>query len=46
MAQANRLMKMDIEDITDDDIKTIVAEDIEVPKDSLKNKKIQIGFCA
>ncbi len=45
MAQANRIMKMDFEKITDDDLFTICAEDIEMPETSDKST-VKIGFCA
>ena len=45
MAQANRIMKMDFEKITDDDLFTICAEDIEIPEISNKST-VKIGFCA
>ena len=44
MAQANRLMAMDLDDISDEDIRTICAEDIDVPTDTVQ-KSIKIGFC-
>lgn len=44
MSQANRLMQMDIERITDSDLKTIIAEDIEMPQEKHKETKIKIGF--
>ena len=46
MAQANRLMKMDFASITDQDLVTITAEDIETPKEKTEEKVIKIGFCA
>ena len=45
MAQANRIMKMDFEKITDDDLFTICAEDIEIPEISNKST-VKIVFCA
>ena len=45
MAQANRLMRMDIESITDEQLKTILAEDIEVLKRP-REAAVRIGFCA
>ena len=46
MAQANRLMKMDVDNITDKDLATIIAEDIEAPKAKAQEKAIKIGFTA
>ena len=45
MAQANRLMAMNLDDIKDEDIRTICADDIEVPSDAVQ-KSFKIGFCA
>lgn len=45
MAQANRLMQMNFEEITDEQLKTITAEDIEIPKRARAADK-KIGFCA
>ena len=45
MAQANRLLGMDFESVTDRDIVTICAEDIEFPVKP-KEKTIKIGFSA
>ena len=45
MAQATRLMKMDFDMITDKDLTTIIADDIEELK--IKQEKVmKIGFCA
>lgn len=44
MAQANRIVQMNFDKITDEDIFTICDTDIEMPK--LLNKNIKIGFCA
>ncbi len=46
MAQANRLMKMDFDMITDKDLTTIIADDIEMPKEKTEEKEIKIGFSA
>ena len=46
MAQATRLLTMNFDSIGNDDIITITAEDIELPKASTKPKIKQIGFCA
>ena len=46
MAQATRLLTMDFDSIGNDDITTITAEDIELPKASTNSKAKQIGFCA
>lgn len=46
MAQANRLMKKDFDSITDEDLITIIAEDIETPKTQSQEKVIKIGFSA
>lgn len=44
MAQASRLVTMDYDLITMEDVKTIVASDIEMPPK--KAEKMRIGFCA
>ncbi len=44
MKQANRLMEMDIESITDEDIATLLAEDFEIPIIKNQNKPRRIGF--
>lgn len=44
MAQASRLVAMDYDLITMEDVKTIVASDIEMPPK--KAEKMRIGFCA
>ena len=44
MAQASRLVNMDYDLITMEDVKTIVASDIEMPPK--KAEKMRIGFCA
>ncbi len=46
MAQATRLLAMDLESLSRNDIATICAEDIEAPKVSAKPVKRKIGFCA
>lgn len=46
MAQANRLIQGDIDAITDEDIKTLTAEDIELPKNTASEKIVKIGFSA
>lgn len=46
MAQANRILKLDFEHITDDELKTITADDIEVSEEKNKQKTNRIGFCA
>ena len=46
MAQANRLMKMDFDMITDKDLTTLIADDIEMPKGKIEEKVIKIDFCA
>jgi hypothetical protein len=46
MAQANRLMKMDLEKITDNELFTLCAEDIEEPQIKSQVTKIKIGFSA
>ena len=45
MAQATRLLAMDFESISDNDVVTICADDIEMPKIKKPTEK-QIGFCA
>lgn len=44
MKQANRLLKMNIDSVTKDDITTILPEDFEIPIIK-ENKKQCIGFC-
>lgn len=44
MAQASRLVAMDYSNITSEDVKTIVASDIEMPV--AKIKTVKFGFCA
>ncbi len=44
MAQASRLLSVDYEKIGKDDIATICADDIEIPKKTGKNKRRPIGF--
>lgn len=46
MAQAGRLMKMDLDSITDKDLVTITADDIETQKEKTTEKAIKMGFCA
>ena len=46
MAQANRLVNMDYDKISDNDIFTLCAEDIELPTDVAQEKVIKIGFTA
>ena len=46
MIQANRLMSMDFNEIRDEDLKTLSAEDFEIPKKKQQKKTITIGFCA
>ncbi len=46
MAQANRLVKMNFDNITDECLTTIIADDIEAPKEKLQEKAVKIGFCA
>ena len=46
MTQANRLMQMDLEKITDEDLFTLCAEDIEEPQIKNEVAKIKIGFSA
>ena len=43
MAQASRLLKMNLDDISRDDLLTFCAEDIEIPKIK-KEVKIKMGF--
>ena len=44
MAQASRLVKMDYRSVTNEDVRTIIASDIEMPVK--KAEKMRIGFCA
>ena len=46
MAQADRLLKMEFDRITDEDVFTLVAEDFQLSEDVKPEKVIQIGFCA
>lgn len=46
MAQAARLLTMDIDAVGSEDISTITAEDIEIPAAEAKPKTKRIGFCA
>ena len=46
MAQANRLVNMDFELVTNSDIVTIKAEDIEVKQQEKKKMGIKIGFAS
>jgi len=45
MAQSSRLLSMDIEQITRDDVATLCGDDIEVPKVEEKSTVIKFGFC-
>jgi Cdc6-like AAA superfamily ATPase len=46
MAQADRLLKMEFDRITDEDVFTLVAEDFQLSEDVKPEKVVQIGFCA
>ena len=46
MAQATRLLTMDLDAVGSADISTITAEDIEIPAAEAKPKTKRIGFCA
>ena len=46
MAQTNRLIKAYSENITDEDLSTLTAEDIEMPKIRKEATKIKIGFAS
>lgn len=46
MAQTNRLIKSYSENITDEDLSTLTAEDIEMPKIRKETTKIKIGFAS
>jgi hypothetical protein len=46
MAQTNRLIKSYTDDITDEDLSIITAEDIEIPKVLNETVKIKIGFAS
>ncbi len=46
MAQTNRLIKSYTDDITDEDLSTLTAEDIETPKILNETIKIKIGFAS
>ena len=45
MAQSSRLLSMDIEQITRDDVATLCGDDIEVPEIEEKSTVIKFGFC-
>ena len=45
MAQATRLLTMNFDSVRNEDVSTIAAEDIELPRASTKSKTKQIGFC-
>jgi hypothetical protein len=46
MAQADRLIHMEFEQITEKDVFTLVADDFEIPAESKQENVIKIGFCA
>ena len=46
MAQADRLINMEFEKITEEDVFTLKTEDFELPTDNKQEKVIKIGFCA
>ena len=46
MAQATRLLAMDLDSVSQNDVVTICAEDIEAPTVPAKPEKRKIGFCA
>ena len=46
MAQSSRLIRMDFDDVTPEDIKKICAEDIELPKTPSSTPSFKIGFAA
>lgn len=46
MTQASRLLTMDFDSISKEDIGLIIADDIEIPKATTKPVKNRIGFCA
>ena len=43
MAQANRIVKMNLDDIDRDTVRTICAQDIEAPE-IFNNRAVRIGF--
>ena len=45
MAQSSRLLSMDIEQITRDDVATLCGDDIEVPEVEEKSTVVRFGFC-
>jgi hypothetical protein len=45
MAQASRLLKMNVEELTKDDLMTFCAEDIELPEVK-KDTNVKFGFCS
>ena len=45
MNQASRLIEMDFDDISDEAIATIIAEDIDLPRLEKKKAEKKIGFC-
>ena len=46
MAQASRLLDMDFESITEKEVFTLTAADIEMPVEMASEKVVKIGFCA
>ena len=46
MAQADRLIRMEFEKITEKDVFTLVADDFEFTAEKAQEKVIKIGFCA
>lgn len=46
MVQANRLLSMDVDRLTDRDIVTLCAEDFEVPDTTRRSNVIKMGFSA
>ncbi len=46
MLQSSRLVRMDYETVTPIDVKTIIAEDIESPRERETAKRMKIGFSA
>ncbi|MCQ2534928.1 MAG: AAA family ATPase [Clostridia bacterium] len=46
MTQASRLLTMDFDSISREDIGMIIADDIEIPMTTTKSEKKRFGFCA
>lgn len=45
MKQASRLLTMDVDNVTKDELTTLIANDFEAPP-AQRKESLQIGFCA